>query len=87
MKKQCYVSPFNMEPDVLEQIKLSPTLSLVDCTLRDGEQQAGVAFTMQDKILIAKMLDEIRIPEIEVGMPAVSDEDKKATYEIVKSLK
>ena len=87
MKKQFCVSPFNSEPDVLEQMKMSPNLSLVDCTLRDGEQQAGVAFTMDDKIQIARMLDEIGIPEIEVGMPAVSIEDKNATCEIVKTVR
>ncbi len=57
----------------------------MDCTLRDGEQQAGVAFTKDDKVAIAKKLDEIGIPEIEAGMPAVSDEDRKAVAEMVNS--
>jgi len=87
MERISYVSPFNSVPEVTEQIKISPQLSLVDCTLRDGEQQAGVAFTKEDKVRIAKQLDEIGIPEIETGMPAVSEEDKAATYEIAKTVK
>ncbi len=87
MEKQFFVSNFNKEKSVLDQIKISPKLSLVDCTLRDGEQQAGVAFTKEDKIKIAIKFDEIGIPEIEVGMPAVSADDKIATREIVKAMK
>jgi hypothetical protein len=37
MNRISYVSPFNDEPEVRAQIKISPQLSLVDCTLRDGE--------------------------------------------------
>jgi isopropylmalate/homocitrate/citramalate synthase len=83
MDQISYVSPFNKEPEVISQIKMSPKLSIVDCTLRDGEQQAGIAFTKDDKIQIAKKLDEIGIPEIEAGMPAVSEEDATAVREIV----
>lgn len=83
MERMSYVSPFNREPDVIKQITISPRLSLVDCTLRDGEQQAGVVFTKEDKVRIAKKLDEIGIPEIEAGMPANSEEDREALSEIV----
>jgi isopropylmalate/homocitrate/citramalate synthase len=77
MDRISYMSPFNDEPEVKEQIRMSPMLSLVDCTLRDGEQQAGVAFTKEDKVRIARKLDEIGIPEIEAGMPASSEEDRE----------
>jgi len=80
-----YVSNFNKEQEVLGKYNFSPRLSLVDCTLRDGEQQAGVVFTKNDKLEIAKKLDEIGVPEIEIGMPASSDEDAEAAYEIVKA--
>jgi len=49
-----------------------------DVTLRDGEQQAGVVFDKEDKIKIARMLDELGVHRIEAGMPAVSRDDKEA---------
>lgn len=85
VKQLSSVSPFNKYPEVIKNIAFSSDLTICDCTLRDGEQQAGVVFTKEDKITIAKKLEELGIPEIEVGMPAVSDEDKEATRTIVET--
>jgi isopropylmalate/homocitrate/citramalate synthase len=43
-----------------------------DTTLRDGEQMPGVRFTPEQKVRIARLLDEARVPQIEAGFPAVS---------------
>ncbi len=56
---------------------------LCDTTLRDGEQSPGVAFTAAEKISIARMLDEIGVPEIEVGTPAMGGEESEAVSGIV----
>lgn len=48
-----------------------------DETLRDGEQTPGVFFTLNEKIQIAKLLDEIGIFMIDLGFPSVSEEEKK----------
>jgi isopropylmalate/homocitrate/citramalate synthase len=51
---------------------------IADCSLRDGEQQAGIVFTRQDKLDIARALDRLGVYEIEAGTPASSDEDREA---------
>jgi homocitrate synthase NifV len=53
-----------------------------DTTLRDGEQTAGIVFLPYEKLLIAKMLDEIGVDEIEAGIPVMGGDEKLSVKKI-----
>lgn len=55
-----------------------------DSTLREGEQTPGVIFSIEDKLRIAKKLDEVGIPQIESGFPAASEKQRKCVDALVK---
>jgi len=79
-----FSSPWNYLPEVISGFSFPAALELHDVTLRDGEQQAGIEFTTDDKIRIADLLAEAGVHRIEAGLPAVSKADEKAVREIVK---
>lgn len=55
-----------------------------DTTLRDGEQTAGVVFSNQEKIEIAKRLAEVGVHQIEAGIPAMGGDEKETIKKIAK---
>ena len=63
----------------------SKEVFIVDTTLRDGEQTAGVVFANDEKVAIASMLSELGVDQLEVGIPTMGGDEKEAIKKIVKS--
>lgn len=82
---QWFTSPWNHGRDIADGYGFPPDLAIHDVTLRDGEQQAGVEFSADDKLRIAEALAETGVHRIEAGLPAVSSEDEKAVRRIVEA--
>jgi len=79
---QYFVSPWNYQPEVTAEFSPPAKLEIHDVTLRDGEQQAGVEFTADEKVRIAEKLAEAGVQRIEAGLPAVSPSDAMAVKRI-----
>jgi 2-isopropylmalate synthase len=60
---------------------------IFDTTLRDGEQSPGAAMTLEEKLEIASLLDEMGVDIIEAGFPISSNGDFDAVHEIAKRVK
>ena len=79
-----FTSPWNFLDEIRGELDLPESLQVHDVTLRDGEQQAGVVFTTDDKLRIAEALADAGVHRIEAGLPAVSPADDMAVREMVK---
>jgi isopropylmalate/homocitrate/citramalate synthase len=72
-----WVSDLNARPEIRSAFPRTQ-VRFYDTTLRDGEQTVGVALSPQQKLEIARKLDELGISRIEAGFPKVSPEDAEA---------
>jgi len=60
------------------------TVIIDDTTLRDGEQTAGVVFSLREKLAIARLLDTVGVQEIECGIPAMGEEERTSIRALVE---
>ena len=59
---------------------------IFDTTLRDGEQSPGASMNLEEKLRIAKVLDELGVDIIEAGFPIASNGDFEAVREISRTV-
>lgn len=59
-------------------------MNIIDTTLRDGEQAAGVVFSIREKVNIARLLDSLGVYQIEAGIPALGRYEQAAIKAIAR---
>ena len=60
---------------------------IFDTTLRDGEQSAGTSMTMDEKLELARQLDQLGVDVLEAGFPISSDGDFEAVQSIAREVR
>jgi homocitrate synthase NifV len=66
-------------------VEKNKKIYIVDTTLRDGEQTAGVVFANREKVRIAKFLDELGVDQIEAGVPVMGGDEKESIKAICRA--
>lgn len=72
---------------IIENTATKPRVLVFDTTLRDGEQSPGCSMNLEEKLRIARLLDEMGVDIIEAGFPIASPGDFEAVNEIAKVIK
>ena len=75
---QYYISHYNKECE----LNFPDDITIYDTTLRDGEQTPGVCFGFEEKLEIARKLDQFKINQIEAGFPIVSERERETVKAI-----
>ncbi|MFW9936643.1 MAG: hypothetical protein ACFFD5_03285 [Candidatus Thorarchaeota archaeon] len=75
---------WNFKESVRNQMNLPKKIIIKDDTLREGEETPGSYFTIDQKVEIAKLLEEMGIPELEVGYAAAIKEHAETFKELKK---
>ena len=78
MNLQYFISHYNKETE----LTFPEDITIYDTTLRDGEQTPGVCFSLDEKLEIARKLDQFKIHQIEAGFPIVSEKERESVKTI-----
>lgn len=62
-------------------------IAIFDTTMRDGEMMPGVAFSLQQKVELAKLLEAMQVDVIEVGYPGTCEKDFDQVFAVSKQVK
>jgi len=60
---------------------------IFDTTMRDGEQSPGASMTLDEKLRIAALLEEMGVDVIEAGFPIASNGDFEAVREVARQVR
>src|SRR3972149_9327536 len=60
---------------------------IFDTTLRDGEQCPGASMTLEEKLKVAELLDQMGVDIIEAGFPIASNGDFESVAEVAQRTK
>ncbi|PZQ43612.1 MAG: 2-isopropylmalate synthase [Micavibrio aeruginosavorus] len=66
---------------------MNDRIIIFDTTLRDGEQSPGCSMNLEEKLRMARLLDDMGVDVIEAGFPIASPGDFEAVTEIAKVIK
>jgi len=83
LKEDSCVSHYNILPEIYQGHRFPEKIFLKDQTLREGEQAAMSGFSLEDKIEIAKMLDEVGVHYLQVGYPGLSESENRMIRSLV----
>jgi len=83
INKDKHTSLYNFLDIPQEELNFPNDIVVTDCTLRESDQYAGVALTKEDKVTFASALDKVGIQQIEIGMPAITPEERETAEAIV----
>ncbi len=76
--EKIWTSELNRKPGIRPEFAYNGPVHFYDTTLRDGEQTVGVVLAPDQKLEIARKLDELGVSRIEAGFPRVSPDDAEA---------
>ncbi|HVO78048.1 MAG TPA: 2-isopropylmalate synthase, partial [Methanomassiliicoccales archaeon] len=74
-----FTSRFN---DLVDRSSVPERVEILDTTLRDGEQTPGIALSVEDKVRIAELLDDLGVDVIEAGFAITSAGEREAVKRI-----
>jgi isopropylmalate/homocitrate/citramalate synthase len=80
-------SPFNFRPEVVADERLRDPITITDVTLREGQQAAEIAFSLEETVELATALADAGVPVVQVGYAGADDEAVSAVRASCPSLR
>jgi isopropylmalate/homocitrate/citramalate synthase len=71
-KGRFWNSKWNLHEEVVDQYDLPERVSITDSTIREGEEAPYVVYSIEDKIRITRLLDEMNVHEIDCGFASIN---------------